>query len=289
MAFLSLRFRLHKLPTTITPNVSAALAEDVGNGDITANLIPDDTMADGYVICREAAVIAGCAWFNETFKQVDPTVNIQWHVKDGEAVSANTRLCSISGNARSLLTAERSALNFLQTLSATATRTRHYVDIIAHTSATILDTRKTLPGLRNAQKYAVLCGGGQNHRTGLYDGILIKENHIMAAGSINNAVKKARTLSTSLAIEVEVENIDELKQALAAGADIILLDNMNLENLSLAVVINQNKAKLEASGGVSQKSIAAIAETGVDYISIGDLTKNIQAIDLSMRFHPIGY
>jgi len=265
--------------------VTAAIVEDLGKGDITANLIPDEILAKASVICREDATIAGQAWFTEVFNQVDPSSKIQWHVNDGDAVKQNTCLCDIEGKAKSLLTAERSALNFLQTLSATATQTRRYVDAISSTKTRILDTRKTLPGLRDAQKYAVVCGGGKNHRKGLYDGILIKENHIMAAGSIQDAVTQARALNTNIAIEVEVENINELEQALAAGADIILLDNMNIATLIEAVKINKGKAKLEASGGITLESIAAIAETGVDYISIGDLTKNIQAIDLSMRFH----
>ncbi|HFE37196.1 MAG TPA: carboxylating nicotinate-nucleotide diphosphorylase [Gammaproteobacteria bacterium] len=273
------------MPNDLSQSVSTALNEDIGSGDITAKLIPSNTTAKCRVICRETAVIAGCAWFEEAFKQVDSSVNIQWHIADGSAVTANTGLCEIEGNARSLLTAERTALNFLQTLSATATQTHRYVNAVSHTATRILDTRKTLPGLRNAQKYAVLCGGGHNHRKGLYDAILIKENHIMAAGSIINAVSQAKALNGQVKIEVEVENLDELKQALSACADIILLDNMALGALKNAVSINQGRAKLEASGGVSLKTIRAIAETGVDYISIGDLTKNIQAIDLSMRFH----
>ncbi len=273
------------LPSNIGENVATALLEDLGKGDITANLIPTDATASANIVCRESAIIAGCAWLDEVFKQVDSSIHIHWHVQDGATVHENTCLCDINGNARSLLTAERSGLNFLQTLSATATQTRRYVDAVSHTPTKILDTRKTLPGLRDAQKYAVLCGGGQNHRKGLYDGILIKENHIMAAGSIHHAVSQAKALRTQLPIEVEVETLDELTQALAAGADIILLDNMPVNTLRQAVAINQGKAKLEASGGISLKNISAIAETGVDFISIGNLTKNIQAIDLSMRFH----
>ena len=276
---------MHKLPENIKNSVAIAIAEDLGKGDITANLIPDETLAQASVICRENATFAGQAWFTEVFNQVDPSAKIQWFVNDGDIISKNTCLCHIEGKAKSLLTAERSALNFLQTLSATATQTRHYVDLISHTKTKILDTRKTLPGLRDAQKYAVLCGGGKNHRKGLYDGVLIKENHIMAAGSIHNAVTQARELNTNIDIEVEVENLDELKQALLADADIILLDNMDIPMLVEAVSMNQGKAKLEASGGITLESITAIAETGVDYISIGDLTKNIQAIDLSMRFN----
>lgn len=276
---------MNNLPKNIKERVSIAISEDLGEGDITASLIPEETLAKASVICRENATIAGQAWFTEVFQQIDPSVKIQWLANDSDTVTKNTCICDIEGKAKSLLTAERSALNFLQTLSATATQTRRYVDAISHTRTKILDTRKTIPGLRDAQKYAVLCGGGKNHRKGLYDGILIKENHIMAAGSIQNAVTQARALKTNIAIEVEVEDLDELNQALSAGADIVLLDNMDVPILTEAVAINKGKAKLEASGGITLQSIAAIAETGVDFISIGDLTKNIQAIDLSMRFH----
>lgn len=275
---------MNKLPTNIKQTVAIALAEDLGAGDITANLIREESMAKATVICRDRAVIAGQAWFDEVLKQVDPSCDIQWLVNDGDFVDENTQLCHMEGKARSLLSAERSALNFLQTLSATATQTRRYVDEIAHTKTSILDTRKTIPGLRDAQKYSVLCGGGTNHRKGLYDGILIKENHIMAAGSIKHAVEQAQSLNIDIPIEVEVENLDELKQALDAGADIVLLDNMDNKTLRDAVSINNNKAKLEASGNVTLKTVAAIAETGVDLISTGDLTKNIHAVDLSMRF-----
>jgi len=272
------------LPSNLNTTVATALAEDIRDGDLTADLIPQNQMANATVICRENAQIAGIPWFNETFAQLDKKVVIDWQVNDGDSVSANTILCHISGNARSILTAERTALNFLQTLSATATETAKYVAAVAHTNCRILDTRKTIPGLRDAQKYAVLRGGGKNHRKGLYDGILIKENHIMAAGSIENAVIQAKQLHPQIPVEVEVENLDELDQALTAGADIVLLDNMNNEQLSAAVKQNNSRAKLEASGGVTLSSIAAIAETGVDFISVGNLTKNIQAIDLSMRF-----
>lgn len=264
--------------------VARFLAEDIGNGDITADLIPQTAAAGAQVISRETATIAGCAWFGEVFRQLDSTIQITWHVQDGDTVTENNLLCELSGNARNLLTGERSALNILQTLSATATLTKSYVDLISHTHCKILDTRKTIPGLRDAQKYAVLCGGGTNHRIGLYDGILIKENHIMAAGSIRAAVKQAQKLTNSIAIEVEVENLDELKQALDSGADIVLLDNMDIETLKQAVAINNSKAKLEASGNVNKNTVTSIAETGVDFISIGELTKNIYAIDLSMRF-----
>ena len=274
----------YKLPDNISQQVSAVLAEDIGNGDITANLIPANAVAVATVISRENATIAGQAWFNEVFSQLDSTIEIEWHVADGDTVEENQLLCTLTGNARQLLTGERSALNFLQTLSATATLTRSYVDLVSHTKCKILDTRKTIPGLRDAQKYAVRCGQGNNHRIGLYDGILIKENHIMAAGSISNAVSQAKKLSSSIPVEVEVETLEELHEALAAGANIVLLDNMSNDILIDAVAINEGKAKLEASGNVNKSTVKAIAETGVDFISIGELTKNINAIDLSMRF-----
>lgn len=277
----------HKLPINISQTVAIALAEDIQNGDLTEALIPKDSTAQATVICRDEAIVSGVAWFNEAFKQIDESIKIDWKVADGNRVAPNTLLCEINGNARNILTIERTALNFLQTLSSTATETAKYADAVAHTQCKILDTRKTIPGLRDAQKYAVLCGGGKNHRKGLYDGILIKENHIIAAGSITNAVNQAKQSHANIAVEVEVENLDELRQALIAGADIVLLDNMNNEMLIDAVKQNTahaTPAKLEASGGVSLKKIAAIAETGVDFISIGNLTKNINAIDLSMRF-----
>ncbi len=274
----------YKHPNNIPQFVSRILEEDIGSGDITANLIPADAIANAQVITRESATIAGSAWFNEVFKQLDPNIKIEWNVCDGDIVKENTMLCSLSGNARELLIGERSALNILQTLSATATLTQSYVDLVSHTKCKILDTRKTIPGLRDAQKYAVLCGSGTNHRIGLYDGILIKENHIMAAGSITAAIKEARKLSASIPIEVEVENLDELNEALDADTDIVLLDNMSPDTLKQAVAINRGRAKLEASGNVNKKTVTEIAETGVDFISIGELTKNIHAIDLSMRF-----
>ncbi|MDH5256906.1 MAG: carboxylating nicotinate-nucleotide diphosphorylase [Gammaproteobacteria bacterium] len=274
------------LPANISESVKIALAEDIQNGDLTASLIPQGNEAEATVICRDSAVIAGIAWFNEAFNQVDANVKIKWFVQDGDKVEKNTVLCEINGNARHILSVERTALNFLQTLSSTATETAKYAEAVSHTKCKILDTRKTIPGLRDAQKYAVLCGGGKNHRKGLYDGILIKENHIMAAGSITNAVQQAKLSHSHIPVEVEVENLDELEQALDANADIILLDNMNNELLRAAVKLNNSRAKLEASGGVTLNTITAIAETGVDFISIGNLTKNINAIDLSMRFNP---
>ena len=273
-----------KLPGDIARVVAQALAEDVGSGDVTAALIPAGRQASATVIVREAAVIAGQAWFDETFAQLAPDIEIEWQVKECERVEADTLLCTLTGPAREILTGERTALNFLQTLSATATHARRLADIVAGTHARVLDTRKTIPGLRLAQKYAVACGGGKNHRVGLYDAILIKENHIMAAGSITAAVETARRLYPELTLEVETENLEEFDEALAAGADIIMLDNYALADMCEAVKRNQGRAKLEASGGVTDETLRAIAETGVDYISVGSLTKDIKAIDLSMRF-----
>lgn len=269
----------------IAANVAAALAEDVGEQDWTAQLIPADKSGSATVIARESAVICGQPWFDEVFRQVDPTVRVEWKVEEGEHVAAETLLCEIHGAARSLLTAERSALNFLQLLSAVATETRRYVDVVAGTNARIHDTRKTLPGLRRAQKYAVLAGGGCNQRIGLYDGILIKENHIMAAGGISAALAAARKLAPShVGIQIEVENLAELDEALAAGATSVLLDNMSNADLRAAVARARDRAVLEASGGVDLTTLRAIAETGVDRISVGKLTKDVVAVDLSMRF-----
>jgi len=266
--------------------VSRALREDIGPGDVTAGLIDPQTQARARVRCREAAVLCGTAWFDETFRQLDPRVRVQWRVAEGAAVAADSILCELSGPARAILTGERTALNFLQLLSATASATARYVHAVAGTSCRILDTRKTIPGLRTAQKYAVRCGGGQNHRMGLYDCVLIKENHIAAAGSIAAAVQAARRLSPGVPVEVETENLAEVQAALAAGSDIILLDEFALTDLHQAVSLNRaaaRPAKLEASGSVSLENIAAIAGTGVDFISIGGLTKHVQAVDLSMR------
>ncbi|HCU85875.1 MAG TPA: carboxylating nicotinate-nucleotide diphosphorylase [Methylophilus sp.] len=269
--------------TIIAEQVQATLVEDIGNGDLTAALIPAGTQASATIISREDAVICGCAWLAQCFEQLDPAIQLTWLVKDGERVQANQPLVNIQGDARAMLSAERPALNFLQTLSAVATHTRRYVDAIAGLPAQILDTRKTLPGLRLAQKYAVLTGGGANQRLALYDGILIKENHIAAAGSITAVLQAAFALRQTENIQIEVENLDELQQALAAGATSILLDNFTLEALRQAVAMNQKRALLEASGNVDLTTVRAIAETGVDRISIGALTKNIQAVDLSMR------
>jgi len=263
--------------------VQQALQEDVQTGDITAQLISEDKQAQATVISREQAVICGCAWFETVFQQLDDTIKIKWEVQDGDQVEPEQILCHIQGNARHLLTGERSALNFLQLLSATATETQRYVQLISHTKAHILDTRKTIPALRTAQKYAVHCGGGQNHRMGLYDAFLIKENHILATGSIAKAVENARQLAPQLPVEVEVESLPELKEALDTGVERILLDNFDIPSLKLAVAMTKGKASLEASGNVNLETITDIAETGVDFISIGALTKNVTAIDLSMR------
>ena len=274
----------HPLRIEIQRNVSAALAEDVGSGDLTACLIPADTKARGRVITREPAVLCGSAWFDSTFHALDPSATVLWHVREGDSIEAGQPLCDIVTDARTLLTAERSALNFLQLLSGTATVTRHFVDTVSGTRAKIVDTRKPLPGLRIAQKYAVSIGGGHNHRTGLYDGILIKENHIIAAGSIRAAVEAARKLaSPQIFIEVEVENLEELDEALACGVKMVLLDNMDLDTMRRAVELTNERAELEASGGISIERVRAIAETGVHRISIGSLTKDLQAIDLSLR------
>ena len=265
--------------------VSQALAEDIGQQDWTALLIDAATPGHARVIAREAATVCGQAWFDEAFRQVDGRCQVRWQVAEGQQVAADTVLCEISGPARALLTAERTALNLLQTLSAVASETRRYADIIAGTRARILDTRKTLPGMRLAQKYAVTVGGGVNQRIGLYDGILIKENHIMAAGSITQALQRARELAPpQVSIQVEVENLTELQEALDAGCTLILLDNMSLDDMREAVRLSAGRALLEASGGVDFNTVRAIAETGVDRISIGKLTKDVRAIDLSMRF-----
>jgi nicotinate-nucleotide pyrophosphorylase (carboxylating) len=275
-----------ELPPDLPEQVSRALHEDIGSGDVTAELIAGAGQTQARVLCREPAVLCGAPWFDVTFRQLDPALRIDWQFADGDRVPAGSILCVITGAARPILTGERTALNFLQLLSATATVTRRYADALAGTSCRILDTRKTIPGLRSAQKYAVRCGGGANHRLGLYDMVLIKENHIAAAGSIVAAIDAARRRSAALPIEVEVENIEQLRQALSAGADRVLLDNFELAALQAAVALNRAQPKpalLEASGGVTLERIAAIAATGVDYISAGALTKDIHAIDLSMR------
>jgi len=266
------------------PTVALALAEDVGGGGLTAGLIPEGAHAEATVISREHAVLCGAAWFDAVFRQLDPRIHTEWRAADGDRIEPDQLLCTLRGPARALLTGERTALNFLQALSGTATLARRYADAVAGTGATILDTRKTLPGLRLAQKYAVRCGGCQNHRIGLFDAVLIKENHIMAAGSITNAIATARRLHPGVTVEVEVENLAELEEALAARPDIVMLDNFALATMAEAVQITAKRVKLEASGNVNFDTVRAIAETGVDYISIGGLTKDVRAVDLSMRF-----
>ncbi len=259
------------------------LEEDVGSGDLTASIVPENARAAARVITREPVVLCGQAWFAAVFARLDESVQIEWRVAEGMRVEADTELCTMRGPARALLTGERTALNLLQTLSATATLARRYAKAVEGTQAKVLDTRKTLPGLRKAQKYAVRCGGCHNHRMGLYDGILIKENHILACGSIEKAVYAAKALGANVPIEVEVEDLDELRQALEAGAERILLDNFTLAMMREAVTVAAGRAKLEVSGNVTLDTIRPIAETGVDYISVGALTKNVRAIDLSMR------
>lgn len=268
----------------ISSQVKLSLLEDIGQQDLTADLIPADATGKARLISRQSAILCGRDWFDEVFHQLDPTIQIHWFFEDGDPVRENAVLCELSGNARALLSGERTAMNFLQTFSGTATQTRRYADILNGLPVKLLDTRKTLPGLRLGQKYAVRCGGGVNHRFGLYDAILIKENHILAAGSIAAAVAQAKTLHPNVSIEVEVESLNELEQALDTAADIILLDNFSLEMLREAVTINHGRAALEASGGVNMDTIREIAETGVDRISVGQLTKDLQAVDLSMRF-----
>jgi nicotinate-nucleotide pyrophosphorylase (carboxylating) len=267
----------------IAIDIERALAEDLGQGDATAGLLPVDAQAHAVLTCRDAAVIAGTAWFDACFRRFDPAVRIDWQVRDGDRVAPGAVICRLSGHARSLVTAERSALNFLQLLSATATVTADYVAAVAGTAVRVLDTRKTIPGLRLAQKYAVRCGGGHNQRMGLYDAILIKENHIIAAGSIAAAVQAARRLHPDLLLEVEVENLDELEQALQAGVDRIMLDNFGLAQMREAVQHTAGRVPLEVSGNVDLRTIGEYAHTGVDFISVGALTKHVRAVDLSLR------
>ncbi|WAM54939.1 carboxylating nicotinate-nucleotide diphosphorylase [Vreelandella venusta] len=271
------------LAEEIRASAARLLAEDIGPGDITAQLIPENQWATASIITRESAVLCGVAWVDEIFRRLDNRVTLRWQAADGDSLQANQCFLELEGPARSLLTGERAALNMLQTLSATATSTRHYVDLIEGTNVRLLDTRKTLPGMRLAQKYAVTCGGGHNHRIGLWDAFLIKENHITACGGIQAAVEQARKLASDLPVEVEVETFEELDQALAAKADIIMLDNFALEDLHVAVEINGGRATLEASGNVDAATLKAIADTGVDCISSGALTKDLKSIDLSMR------
>jgi nicotinate-nucleotide pyrophosphorylase (carboxylating) len=275
--------QLATLTAEIEANVRRALLEDVGSGDITAQLIPEGRLAKATIISRDAAVIAGTAWVDAVFRQLDPRVAVHWQVVDGDRVQPNQALFNLEGPARSLLTGERSALNFLQMLSGVATKAQHYADMVSDTQVKLLDTRKTLPGLRMAQKYAVTCGGCHNHRIGLFDAFLIKENHIAACGGIAEAITAAHKIAPGKPVEIEVESLDELRQALDAGADIVMLDELSLDDMREAVRINAGRAKLEASGGINDETLRVIAETGVDYISIGAITKDVKAVDLSMR------
>ncbi|WP_122523755.1 carboxylating nicotinate-nucleotide diphosphorylase [Pseudomonas viridiflava] len=275
--------RLAALTAEIEANVRRALLEDVGSGDITAQLIPAERLAKATIISRDAAVIAGTAWVDAVFRQLDPRVAVHWQVSDGDRVSPDQALFHLEGPARSLLTGERSALNFLQLLSGVATRAQYFADMVSGTQVKLLDTRKTLPGLRLAQKYAVTCGGCHNHRIGLYDAFLIKENHIAACGGIAQSIEAAHKIAPGKPVEVEVESLAELKQALDAGADIIMLDELSLDDMREAVRLNAGRANLEASGGINDDTLRVIAETGVDYISIGAMTKDVKAVDLSMR------
>lgn len=274
------------LPSDLVSQVAAALSEDLGRGDLTAALVPAEQIAEATVITREPAVLCGSAWFDETFRQLDPRIAVRWHARDGETVAAGATLCELRGPARPVLTGERTALNFLQLLSGTATATSRFVAAVAGSGCRILDTRKTVPGLRSAQKYATRCGGAQNHRMGLYDQVLIKENHIIAAGSIAAAVQAARRSSPGVVVEVEVETLGELEQALAARPELVMLDELSLDDLYRAVARNRElggPVRLEASGGVSLDTVREIAATGVDFVSVGSITKNVRATDLSMR------
>lgn len=275
--------RLADLTAEIEANARRALLEDIGSGDITAQMIPAERLAKATIITRDDCVVAGTAWVDAVFRQLDPRVAVHWQVIDGQRAQANQPLFHLEGPARALLTGERSALNFLQMLSAVATRAQYLADQVADTQVKLLDTRKTLPGLRMAQKYAVTCGGCHNHRIGLFDAFLIKENHIAACGGIAQAVTAAHRIAPGKPVEIEVESLDELREALAAGADIIMLDELSLDDMREAVRLTAGKAKLEASGGVNESTLRSIAETGVDYISIGAMTKDVKAVDLSMR------
>ena len=273
---------MDNLPNHIKETIRIALAEDLGDGDITSELIPASKTIEAIVLSREEAVVCGVDWVNEVFAQIDSNVSIDWSVEEGVLVNAGTELLKLRGSARSILSGERTALNFLQTLSGTASQTRYFIDLLAETSVTLLDTRKTLPGLRSAQKYAVKIGGGTNHRLGLFDAFLIKENHIDACGGIPKAIAAARALHPEKIVEIEVQNLPEFMQAIEAEPDIIMLDNFSIDSMKEAVVLNQGRCKLEASGGIQQDQLVNIAKTGVNYISIGGLTKNCQAIDLTM-------
>ena len=271
-----------QLPADITAIVRLALAEDIGSGDITANLIDAGSQASAQIICKEEAILCGNAWLETTFKLLDPELQLNWLAKEGQRVLPGHMVVNIQGAARSILTGERTALNFLQTLSGTATASKYYADLVAHTGVILLDTRKTLPGLRTAQKYAVRIGGCHNHRMGLYDAFLIKENHIATCGGVAAAIKKARALGLQKPVQIEVQNLLQLAEAIATGADVVMLDNFSLDSVKAAVELNQGQVKLEVSGGIDQHTLVKIAETGVDYVSIGSLTKHCKAIDFSL-------
>ena len=272
----------NQLPEDITETVRRALAEDLGSGDITAALIPEHKHAKGHIVSKDTGCICGIPWAHEAFRQLNEAVCLDWHVQEGDPIEPGQKLCNLRGPARALMSAERTALNFLQTLSATTTQAANFAKLIQHTSATLLDTRKTLPGLRTAQKYAVAVGGGKNHRMGLFDAYLIKENHIVSCGGIAAAIAKAQAISPGKTVQIEVQNLDEMEAALTAHADVIMLDNFSISELEQAVSQNESRAKLEASGGIEDGQLVKIAETGVDYISVGALTKHCRALDLSL-------
>ena len=270
------------LPTDLALIVNLALQEDIGDGDITSLLIADNLQAKAHILCREEAILCGIAWVEETYRNIDSRVQIQWNFKDGDSLKKDSQVAEIIGNARAILTGERTALNFLQTLSGTATITKQYTERLKGTSVILLDTRKTLPGMRNAQKYAVRVAGGSNHRKGLYDAYLVKENHIQSCGNISNAIATARKINPNKVLEVEVQNLEQLSEAISAKPDIIMLDNFKLQDIRKAVTINPGNAKLEVSGNINQESLVNVAKTGVDYISVGALTKHCRAIDFSL-------
>ncbi len=270
------------LPTDLALIVNLALQEDIGDGDITSLLIADNLQAKAHILCREEAILCGIAWVEETYRNIDSRVQIQWNFKDGDSLKKDAQVAEIVGNARAILTGERTALNFLQTLSGTATITKQYTERLKGTSVILLDTRKTLPGMRNAQKYAVRVAGGSNHRKGLYDAYLVKENHIQSCGNISNAISTARKINPNKVLEVEVQNLEQLSEAISAKPDIIMLDNFKLQDIRKAVTINPGNAKLEVSGNINQESLVNVAKTGVDYISVGALTKHCRAIDFSL-------
>ena len=270
------------LPTDLALIVNLALQEDIGDGDITSLLIADNLQAKAHILCREEAILCGIAWVEETYRNIDSRLQIQWNFKDGDSLKKDAQVAEIVGNARAILTGERTALNFLQTLSGTATITKQYTERLKGTSVILLDTRKTLPGMRNAQKYAVRVAGGSNHRKGLYDAYLVKENHIQSCGNISNAIATARKINPNKVLEVEVQNLEQLSEAISAKPDIIMLDNFKLQDIRKAVTINPGNAKLEVSGNINQESLVNVAKTGVDYISVGALTKHCRAIDFSL-------